>query len=225
MLSTNNPWQLLREQLLHIEDTSIPTAPMNKSDSSQDDHWMEFEADVCLPSHAVGLDLINQSVVLTHVCKDHESLRLFDIVLTFNGIDLRNIDRTTAQYVFDAHRGKRVSVRLRRLQPMCIETIEFQIKKKGLLDSNKLGFTIEGGIGKSATIDNDPGLFIIGLSPRSRAAKHGRLRIGDRLLQLSNAHTTVNFQCMKLDKALELIARMKKESTSLQLLVAHRTQH
>ena len=221
MLSTNNPWQLLREQLMQIDDTGIPSAPMQKNDPSQDDHWMEFEADVCLPNHAVGLDVLNQSVVITHVCKDQESLRLFDIVLTLNSIDLRNIDKTTAQCLFDAHRGKRVSVLLRRLQPMCIETIDFPIKRKGLLQSNKLGFTIDGGIGKSATIDNDPGLFIIGLTPRGRAAKHGCLRIGDRLLQLSNTHTTVNFQCMKLDKALELIARMKKESTSLQLVVAH----
>ena len=215
---------------MHIEDTIIPSAPVQKSQppmsgSIQDEHWIEFDTDVCLPNSTIGVQIVNQSVVINHLCKDQESLRPFDIILTLNSIDFRNIVQDTAQYVLDAHRGQRVSVRLRRLQPMCLETVEFQIKKKGLLDSNKLGFTIEGGIGTSTETNKDPGLFIIGLKPRGLAAKHGRLRVGDRLLQLSSTHTTVNLQCMTLDRALQLISRMKKESSSLQLLVAHRTQH
>ncbi len=80
---------------------------------------------------------------------------------------------------------------------------------------------INGGIEK--TNSNDPGLFVVGISPNGRAANNGRLQIGDRLMQISNIHTTINLQCIEFDVALKLINRMTKESTSVTIVVAHPT--
>ena len=91
------------------------------------------------------------------------------------------------------------------------ETIQF-----GLNESTKLGFTIE------RETNGDPGLFVVGIKAKGLAAKNGRLRVTDRLLQITNRSTTVNLQCLELDTALRLIRRMKKESTTIKLLVAHR---
>jgi hypothetical protein len=128
-----------------------------------------------------------------------------------------------ARCIINAHQGKLVKLRIRRLQPSILETIELNLSKRGLMNSRKLGFTIDGGIGKNK--DNDPGLFIIGIKSKGRAANNGRLRIGDRLMQIKNTHITVNLQCIELDAAIKLIQRMKKESTSITLVIAHQTQN
>jgi hypothetical protein len=140
-----------------------------------------------------------------------------------NNIDFRRMSKDTAQCLLDAHQDKTVSMRLRRLQPLSTETIEFHVQRKSVFHEKKLGFTITGGIEKTSLFNDDPGLFIVAINPKGQAARHGRLRVGDRLLQLSNQYSSVNLQCMQLDTALKLINRMINESTSMKLLVAHRT--
>ncbi|CAF0848062.1 unnamed protein product [Rotaria sp. Silwood1] len=128
-----------------------------------------------------------------------------------------------AQRIIKAHQGQIVKIRIRRLQPPILETIELNLQKYNLLNSRKLGFTIDDGIGNNNNHDDDPGLFVIGIKPRSLAANNGRLRIGDRLIEIRNAYVTVNLQYIEFEVALKLIKRMRKESTSIKLVVAHQT--
>jgi hypothetical protein len=226
MVSRNSSWQLLREQLMQIEDTMIPSAPFQKSMRNiiNDKHWIEFDIDVLIGEEGnnqigsfIYVNELNHSIIIKHILNNDGGLiHPFDIILSFNDINFTNIIKETAQCIINAHQGKLITIHIRRLQPTIVETIEFNC-----LNSRKFGFTIDGGIGRN----DDPGLFITGIKQNGQAAKNGRLRIGDRLMQISNTYITVNLQCIELDLALKLIKRMKKESTSIILLVAHQTQN
>lgn len=227
MVSTNNPWHELREQLMHIDENILPSAPFLKEDKSNDSHWIEFDLDVFLGDKInknigcwITIKKYHQSIVIANICNNYDGLlRPFDIILTFNDIHFNGINEETAQCIIQAHQIKPIKMRLRRLQPSTLETIEFNLEKQGLFDSGKLGCTIDGGIDQTKSID--PGIFIRGIQSGSRAANNGRLRIGDRLMQISNTYTTVNLQCIQLNYALKLIQRMRKESTMITLVVAH----
>lgn len=226
MLSTSAAWSFLSEQLRQLDEIHqpSPSAPVQKvssvmTNTIRDAHWIEFDTELFLPLHpSIGIDFIKQSVVITHLTEENQLLKLFDVILTLNEIELKNQRKDIIQCLIDAHQGKRVAMRIRRLQPSKTEMIQFDLEKSHRFQSKKLGFTIDT---KSDSI-NDPGLFVIGIHRDGPAAQHGRLRVGDRLLQISNRYVTVNLQCMELDKALKLIQRMKKESNVIQLLIAHR---
>lgn len=227
MVSTTNPWHELREQLMHIDDHVLPSAPFLKDDKSNENHWVEFDLDVFLGDTTnknigcwITIQKHQQSIVIINICNNYDGLlRPFDIILTFNDINFNGIDAETARCIIQAHQIKPIKMRLRRLQPSILETIEFNLEKQGLFDSGKLGCTIEGGIDQ--TKSSDPGIFIRGIQSGSRAAKNGRLRIGDRLMQISNTYATVNLQCIELNYAMKLIQRMRKESMMITLIVAH----
>jgi len=231
MVSTNSPWHLLREQLMQIEDIMIPSAPFEKIEKSNDNHWIEFDVDVLITEKVnnnkigcwISVSELNHSIVIINILNNDGSIHPFDIILSFNDINFKNITKETAQCIINAHQGKQIKIHIRRLQPKILETIEFNLHNKNFLSSNELGFTIHGGIKKNNS--NDLGLFIIGIKPNSQASNNGRLRIGDRLMQISNTYITINLQCIEIDMALKLIKRMKKESTSLTLVVAHQTQN
>jgi C-terminal processing protease CtpA/Prc len=219
MVSTNNPWNLLREQLMQIEETMVPSAPFSK----EENHWIEFDINIFLEEKLgcwITVNELNHSIVITNIFNNHDGLiHPFDIILSLNDINFIDITQQTAQCIINAHRGKQIKIHIRRLQSTALETIEFHLHTDRFFDSRKLGFTINGGIRK--TDRTDPGLFIIGIKPKSRAANNGRLRIGDRLMQISNIYTTINLQCIEFKKALKLIHRMRKESTSMTIVVAH----
>ncbi|CAF1015211.1 unnamed protein product [Adineta steineri] len=230
MVSTNNPWHLLREQLMQIEDIMGPSAPYEKSMRNilNDNQWIEFDIDILISEKVnnklgsvISVNKFNQSIVITNILNNDESLHLFDIILSFNEMNFNDMPKDTAQCIINAHQGKIVKLRIRRLQPLMIEKIELNLYENNRRNSHELGFTIDGGLGKNK--EHDSGLFIIGIKPRGRAATNGCLRIGDRLLQISNTYITINLQCIHLDDALKLIKRMRKESTSLTLVVAHPT--
>jgi hypothetical protein len=228
MVSTNSSWQLLREQLMQIEDTMIPSAPLQKNPKAMgniihDNHWIEFDIDVLIGEKGdnklgcfIHINELNHSIVVTNILNHDGLIHPYDRILSFNDMNFTNLTKETAQCVINAHQGKLVNIHIRRLQPTILETIEFNF-----LNSRKFGFTIDGGIGRA----DDPGLFIIGIKSNGRAAKNGRLRIGDRLMQISNTHTTVNLQCIEFKVALKLIKRMRKESNSVSFVVAHQTQN
>jgi len=230
MVSTNNPWHLLREQLMQIEDTMIPSAPFQKNEKFNDNHWIEFDIDVLMSEKVnnkigclISINELNHSIVITNILNNDGLLHPFDIILSFNDINFTNMTKETAQCIINAHQGKQIKIHIRRLRPTILETIEFDLHNESFINSPKLGLTINGGIGK--TDSTDPGLFIIGIKPKGRAANNGRLRIGDRLMQISNTHITINLQCIEFDMALKLIKRMREESTILTLVVAHQTQN
>ncbi|CAF1226223.1 unnamed protein product [Adineta steineri] len=230
MVSTNNPWHLLREQLMQIEDIMGPSAPYEKSMRNilNDNQWIEFDIDILISEKVnnksgsvISVNKFNQSIVITNILNNDESLHLFDIILSFNEMNFNDMPKDTAQCIINAHQGKIVKLRIRRLQPLMIEKIELNLYKNNRRNSHELGFTIDGGLGKNK--EHDSGLFIIGIKQRGRAATNGCLRIGDRLLQISNTYITINLQCIHLDDALKLIKRMRKESTSITLVIAHPT--
>lgn len=223
MVSTNNPWHLLHEQLTQIEDTMIPSAPYRKDEKLNENHWIEFDTNILIGEKIGGclisIEEINHSIVITNVRNNDGLLHQFDTILSFNDINFLNLKKKAAEYIINAHQDKQIKIRIRRLQPTILETIELNLQENKIFNSHKLGFTIDGGIGKINP--NDPGLFVIGIKTRSRVARNGRLRIGDRLMQISNKYSTINLQCMQLDMALKLIRRMKSESTSVTITVAH----
>jgi hypothetical protein len=233
MVSMNNTWQLLREQLTQIEDIMIPSAPFSKDEKLMrniinDNHWTEFNMDVLIAEKAnnkkgdsISVSELNRSIVVTNILNGDGSIHLFDIILSFNDIDFRDIRKKAAQCIINAYQGKIIQIRVRRLQPSSLETIEFNLKNDDLVNSKKLGFTIDGGVNN----ENDPGLFIVGIKPKGRAANNKRLRIGDRVIQISNRYVTINLQCIELDAALKLIKHLKNDSTSITLVVAHQTQN
>jgi hypothetical protein len=230
MVSTNNSWHLLREQLMQIEDTMIPSAPVQKDEKFNDNHWIEFDMDVLIGekvNNKIGclftISECNYAIIITKILNNDGSLHLFDMILSLNDIHLTKMTKETAQCLINAHQGKHIKIRIRRLQPTILETIEINLHNQSFINSRKLGCTLHGGIGRNDS--PDPGLFIIGIKPNSRAAINGRLRIGDRLMQISNTYTTINLQCMEFDMALKLIERMRNESTSITLVVAHPTQN
>jgi len=234
MVSTNNPWHFLREQLMQIDDVMSPSAPFEKSmrNTINDNQWNEFDIDVLLGEKNnnnnkigsfISVNEFNHSIVVTNILNSDGLLHPFDIILSLNDMNFIGMTNEAARCIINAHQGKIVKLRIRRLQPSTLETIELNLSKRGLMNSCKLGFTIDGGIGKNK--DNDPGLFIIGIKPKGRAANNGRLRIGDRLMQIKNTHITINLQCIELDAAIKLIQRMRKESTSITLVIAHQTQN
>jgi C-terminal processing protease CtpA/Prc len=232
MVSSNNPWHFLREQLMQIDDMMSPSAPFEKSmrNTINDNQWNEFDIDILLAEKNnnkigsfISINEFNHSIVITNILNSDGLLHPFDIILSFNDINFTNMTKETAQCIINAHQGKQIKIHIRRLRPTILETIEFNLHNDSLMNSRKLGFTIDGGIGKNQ--DNDPGLFIIGIKSKGRAANNGRLRIGDRLMQIKNTHITVNLQCIELDAAIKLIQRMKKESTSITLVIAHQTQN
>jgi len=213
---------------MQIEDTMIPSAPYQKDEKSNDNHWIEFDIDILIGEKVnnkigclISVSELNHSIVITNILNNDGLLHPFDIILSFNDINFSNIKKETAQYIINAHQGKQIKIHIRRLQPTILETMEFNLQNNSFINSRKLGFMINGGIEK--TNSNDPGLFVVGISPNGRAANNGRLQIGDRLMQISNIHTTINLQCIEFDVALKLINRMTKESTSVTLVVAHPT--
>ena len=230
MVSTNNPWHSLREQLMQLEDPMLPSAPFQKVEKSYDNNWIEFDIDIFITdtvNNKIGcsfsINKINHSIVITNIFNNDGSLNLFDIILSFNDINFTNITKEIAQYIINAHQGKQIKLNIRRLQPTILETIEINLNTKNFLHTSKLGFIINGGIRKNNL--SDPGLFIVGIKPNSLAAINGRLRIGDRLMEISNTYTTINLQCIDFNIALKLIKRMRKESTFLTIIVAHPTQN
>lgn len=228
MVSTNNPWHLLHEQLMQIEDKMNPSAPYEKfmRNIVYDNQWLEFDIEILIPDKvpsAIVVQKINQSIVITNFVHKDGLLHPFDIILTLNDMNFVNMPKEAAQCILNAHQGKLIKFRIRRLQPTALETIELNLQKNSFFDSPKLGFTLDGGVRKAQ--ETDPGLFVVGIKTRGRAANNGRLRIGDRLIQISNTHSTVNLQCLELDQALKLIKRMRNESTSVTLVIAHQTQN
>lgn len=230
MVSTNNPWHILREQLMHIDEHILPSAPfLNEEKKSNENHWIEFDLDVFLGDQInkklgcwIAVKRIHQSIVITHICNNYDDLlRPFDIILTFNDINFHDINEETARVIIQAHQIKPIKIRIRRLQPNTLETIEFNLQKDRIFDTRKLGCVIDGGFDQIQS--TDPGIFVVGIRPGSRAAKNGRLRIGDRLMQISNTYATVNLQCMELKYALKFVRRMMKESTMITLVVAHQS--
>lgn len=194
-----------------------------------DDQWIEFDIDVLLAekmNSKAGCSLtvarLNYSIVVTTLSNESQSLRLFDTILTVNEIDFSYLSEATAKCILDAHRGKLIHMRVRRLQPSFLETIEFDLADRYAIKSSKFGFTIAGGIAKND--GNDPGLFVTGIASKGRAAGLGLLRIGDRLMQMSNTHESIQLQYLELDAALKLIRRMRKKSTCIKLVVAHPSQ-
>ncbi|UJR23290.1 hypothetical protein I4U23_026306 [Adineta vaga] len=232
MVSTSNPWHLLHEQLMQVEEMMNPSAPYEKSMRNivHDEQWIEFDIDVLIPekvlqknSSSISIDKFNHSIVITNVLYKNGLLHPFDIILSLNDMNFINMPKEAAQCILNAHQGKLVKFRIRRLQPTTLETVQFDLHKKSFIDSPKLGFTIDGGIEKNQ--NNDSGLFVVGIKPRGLAANNGRLRIGDRLVQISNTHVTINLQCIDLDHALKLIKQMRNESTHLTLIIAHPIQN
>lgn len=225
MVSPNKSWSSLCEQLRQCEEIHyqpFPSAPVQKLTSTmnnvvQDEHWIEFDTDFYLSpdQSSIRVDLIKQSFVIVDLHDENHVLKLFDVILKLNEIELKTQPKEIIQSLIDAHRDKHVSMRIRRLQPSHCETIEFHLNKS----KKKLGFTIDDD--KDSI---DPGLFVVGIRARGLAAKHGRLRVKDRLLQITNRYTTVNLQCMELSNALKLIHRMKNESTMVKILVAHQSE-
>ena len=228
MVSTNNPWHLLHEQLMQIEDKMNPSAPYEKCMRNivYDNQWLEFDIEILIPDKvpsAIVVQKINQCIVITNFVHKDGLLHPFDIILTLNDMNFVNMPKEAAQCILNAHQGKLIKFRIRRLQPTALEAIELNLQKNSFFDSPKLGFTLDGGVRKAK--ETDPGLFVVGIKPRGRAASNGRLRIGDRLIQISSTHVTVNLQCLELDQALKLIKRMRNESTSVTLVIAHQTQN
>ncbi|CAF0786127.1 unnamed protein product [Adineta ricciae] len=228
MVSTNNPWHLLHEQLMQIEDKMNPSAPYEKfmRNIVYDNQWLEFDIEILIPDKvpsAIVVQKINQSIVITNFVHKDGLLHPFDIILSLNDMNFVDMPKEVAQCILNAHQGKLIKFRIRRLQPTALETIELNLQKNSFFDSAKLGFTLDGGVRKAQ--ETDPGLFVVGIKPRGRAANNGRLRIGDRLIQISSTHVTVNLQCLELDQALKLIKRMRNESTSVTLVIAHQTQN
>lgn len=226
MVSTNNPWHALHEQLMRIDDNIMPSAPIRKDENSSDNHWIELDFDILIGDKfgcSISIMNLNNSIMITHVRNSDGLLRPFDTILLFNDINFENLTKETAEYIVHAYQGKHIRIRIRRLQPTNIEMVQVNFKDEWSLTSSKLGLLIDGGIQKRDRID--PGLFIVGIKPNSYAAKTGRLRIGDRLMQISNYHTTINLQCMDFHYALKLIERMRKESNTIILVVAHQTQN
>jgi hypothetical protein len=219
MVSMNNPWNLLREQLMSIEESMIPSAPFSKDENQ----WIEFNTNIFLGDKLgcwISVNEFNHSIVITNISNNHDGvIHPFDIILSLNDINFTNITQQTAQCIINAHQGKQIKIHLRRLQPTNLETLQFHLPKTRCFYSRKLGFTIDGGVRK--TDQTDPGLFIVGITPKSRAANNSRVRIGDRLMQISNTYTTINLQCIELQTALKFIHRMRKESTSITIVVAH----
>ena len=220
MISTSNPWHALHEQLMHIDDNIMPSAPLS------DNHWVDLDFDILIGEKfgcSISVVNLNDSIVITHVRGNDGLLRPLDMIILFNDINFENLTKETAEYIIHAYQGKQIRIRIRRLQPTNIESVQIDFKEQWFLPSAKLGLMIDGGIRKRS--QNDPGLFIVGIKPNSLAAKTGRLRIGDRLMRISNYHTTVNLQCMDFQFALKLIERMRKESSTITLVVAHQSQN
>ena len=234
MVSTQNSWNSLREQLMRIESVMIPTAPLQKETRSMhrvihDDHWIEFDVELLLAEKknskagcSLSVARLHQAIVVTSVSNENQSLRSFDTILTLNEIDFSNLSEATARCILDAHRGKMIHMRVRRLQPSFLETMEFDLADRHAVKSSKLGLTIDGGIGKND--GKDPGLFVTGIASKGRAAGQGLVRIGDRLMQISNSHVSIHLQYLELDTALKLINRMRNESRWIKLVVAHPSQ-
>ncbi|CAF0814474.1 unnamed protein product [Rotaria sordida] len=236
MITTTNPWHLFRQQLMQIEDIRNSSILFEKNEKSMrniihDHHWIEFDIDILMNTKIhnkicslIRVNELNHSIIVTNILNNNKIFHPFDIILSFNDINFINMTKKIAQRIIKAHQGQIVKMRIRRLQPPILETIELNLRKHNFIKSRKLGFTINGGIdNNNNNHNNDPGLFVIDIKPKSPAANNGRLRIGDRLIEIRNTYITVNLQYIEFEVASKLIKRMRKESTSITLVVAHQT--
>ncbi|CAF2580160.1 unnamed protein product [Rotaria sp. Silwood2] len=86
--------------------------------------------------------------------------------------------KETTQRIIRVDQGQIVKIHTRQLQSVIVETIELNLQKHNFINSRKLGFRINGGIGKNN--NNDLDLFVIGIKTKSPTPNKGRLQIGDR---------------------------------------------
>ncbi|CAF1086367.1 unnamed protein product [Didymodactylos carnosus] len=127
------------------------------------------------------------SVTVTRIIKNgiawkDNKLRLHDIILRVNNIDFTTITHAAAVEAL-RNAGNKVTIYIRRLAPPYIEKIELH---KSSITS--LGFSIAGGI-NNEHVKGDHGIFITNIIQGGIAGQNGRLRVGDRLMQISTSYT------------------------------------
>lgn len=113
MVSNSNPWQRLHEQMTKIDECYFPSAPGEKIHSvtgfRRDRDWIEFNVELVLGKKqkrsSVNVKSIDQSIVVIDVLDGLEMLRLFDIIISINDIELKSVNEERAQCIVDAHQG------------------------------------------------------------------------------------------------------------------------
>ncbi|CAF3926451.1 unnamed protein product [Adineta steineri] len=199
--------------------------------SDCEDHWQEKEIilersnvnDIISLGFTIagGNDrpIVNNfiSIVVSRIIENgladrDKQLRLYDIILRVNDIDYSNIKHHTAVEILKTS-GKKVSLRIRRLTPRFMKIVELEHQ------SEKLGISIEGGIG-SEYFKGDHGVFITYIPNQTIK----QLNIGDRLIEISSAKNTYNLRFVTHNDAKKRIGLACSDSQKVQLTVSSYTR-
>ncbi|CAF1366684.1 unnamed protein product, partial [Adineta steineri] len=138
------------------------------------------------------------SIVISHIYENAvadriEQLKLYDIILRVNDIDITNMKQETVVDILKRSR-EQINLFIRRLSPPIIQTIELQ-------HNGRLGIRITGGIGNES-IPDDHGIFITRINTLH---KNKQLQIGDRLLQISAMCNTYDLRFVTFEMAKKYI--------------------
>ncbi|CAF4456343.1 unnamed protein product, partial [Rotaria magnacalcarata] len=209
---------------------------LNRSnDSTQfnyNDHWEEIQVELQrLPGKGLGFSIaggtdtpcINESpaVVITRITEggiadiDHR-LKQHDIILRVNDISFTHIQHQVGVDTLKAAETP-VSIVVRRLAPPVIEEIVLEKPPNA-----HLGFSIAGGISHEH-VKGDYGIFITHVIPGGVADKHGRLKVGDRLMSVVSMKSTYDLEFVEHKHAVECIRRACEEGHKITLVVGHPT--
>ncbi|CAF1058480.1 unnamed protein product [Adineta steineri] len=138
------------------------------------------------------------SIVISHIYENTvadriEQLKLYDIILRVNDIDITNMKQETVVDILKRS-GEQIKLFIRRLSPPIIKTIELQ-------HNGRLGIRITGGIGNES-IPDDHGIFIKHIDTFQT---NKWLEMGDRLLQISAMCNTYDLRFVTYEMAKKYI--------------------
>ncbi|CAF4461578.1 unnamed protein product [Rotaria socialis] len=199
-----------------------------------DDHWEEIQVELQrLPGKGLGFSIaggtdtpcINESpaVVITRITEggiadiDHR-LKQHDIILRVNDISFTHIEHQVGVDTLKAAETP-VFIVVRRLAPRTIEEIVLE-KPPNV----HLGFSIAGGISHEH-VKGDYGIFITHVIAGGIADKHGRLKVGDRLMSVVSTKNTYDLEFVEHKHAVECIRRACEEGSKITLVVGHPTTY
>ena len=225
-------------QILHVKELPPPYSLFERQESIESDwknetievkplngHWNKFGFVI-----SGGMDTENSpAIVITHIdyCSKlsfdngRTNLRLFDRILSVNGIKLTQITHDEAVHAFSAVQGQSISLHIRRLNPVHIDHIDIVIPSD--VSNQSLGITMTGGLDNNI---DDPGLFITQIDPTGLLASvtmKNQLQVGDRLLEIKTHSTSANLQWVTHSMGVQLIRRICQDNKRVILVVAHRT--
>eukprot|EP00043_Microstomoeca_roanoka_P006824 m.66251 g.66251 ORF g.66251 m.66251 type:complete len:1176 (-) comp13585_c0_seq2:2829-6356(-) len=145
-------------------------------------------------SIAGGMDLPvatdDTAVYITHIvpgsAADHDGrLQIGDRLLEVNGRSVVAVEHAVAAEAIRSS-GEYVDLIVARITEQIEETLEIEFER----GPGGLGFSIAGGTDDPESVD-DPGIYVVEIIPGASAERDGRLRKGDRILEV-NGHSCEN---------------------------------